>query len=239
MAGAGQRLRDRGGGRAPVGAHAGAHQAASATPHFGIGADGVLLLSRATTPIRRRVRIFNPDGSEAELSGNGAREAALYLRTRGWTDADEFSILTRAGRSAPRSPDRDTATLDDGQGLRHLGRLSLRRLRRHRNTDRGRPRVALPARLDREPAVRDRRRATRSRSSTSGDRPRDRAQRPCSRTAPTSRSSGWRIDGTSPDLRARGGGDAVLRNRRQRRSGGGLLRGARRARSPCGSTAGS
>ena len=44
-----------------------------------------------------RLRIFNPDGSEAELSGNGAREAVLYLRRRGWTDADAFSIQTAAG----------------------------------------------------------------------------------------------------------------------------------------------
>ena len=32
-----------------------------------------------------RLRIFNPDGSEAELSGNGARQAILYLRRAGWT----------------------------------------------------------------------------------------------------------------------------------------------------------
>jgi diaminopimelate epimerase len=44
-----------------------------------------------------RLRIFNPDGSEAELSGNGAREAVLYLRRRGWTDADSFAIQTLAG----------------------------------------------------------------------------------------------------------------------------------------------
>ena len=48
-----------------------------------------------------RLRIFNPDGSEAELSGNGAREAILYLRRRGWTDADAFSIQTAAGEIRP------------------------------------------------------------------------------------------------------------------------------------------
>ena len=48
-----------------------------------------------------RLRIFNPDGSEAELSGNGAREAILYLRRRGWTDADTFSIQTAAGEIRP------------------------------------------------------------------------------------------------------------------------------------------
>jgi diaminopimelate epimerase len=48
------------------------------------------------------LRIFNPDGSEAELSGNGAREAILYLRRRGWTDADEFTIGTVAGPVTPQ-----------------------------------------------------------------------------------------------------------------------------------------
>jgi diaminopimelate epimerase len=72
-------------------------------PQFGVGSDGVLLLSRPESGNRvAELRIFNPDGSEAELSGNGAREAALYLRHRGWTDADEFSIMTPAGEIRPR-----------------------------------------------------------------------------------------------------------------------------------------
>lgn len=71
-------------------------------PHFGIGADGILLLSRSDDPeFVANLRIFNPDGSEAELSGNGAREAILYLRRHGWTDADEFAISTVAGPIRP------------------------------------------------------------------------------------------------------------------------------------------
>ena len=71
-------------------------------PHFGPGADGVLELSPADDPgFVARLRIFNPDGSEAELSGNGAREAILYLRRRGWTEDDEFSIQTKAGPIRP------------------------------------------------------------------------------------------------------------------------------------------
>lgn len=71
-------------------------------PHFGMGSDGVLLLSRSADPaFVAELRIFNPDGSEAELSGNGAREAILYLRRHGWTDEDTFSILTAAGPITP------------------------------------------------------------------------------------------------------------------------------------------
>ena len=67
-------------------------------PHFGVGSDGVLLLSRSDDPaFVAELRIFNPDGSEAELSGNGAREAILYLRGHGWTDEDAFTIRTVAG----------------------------------------------------------------------------------------------------------------------------------------------
>jgi diaminopimelate epimerase len=71
-------------------------------PHFGVGSDGVLLLSRTDDERHvARLRIFNPDGSEAELSGNGAREAVLYLREHGWTDADTFTIITAAGEVTP------------------------------------------------------------------------------------------------------------------------------------------
>ncbi len=71
-------------------------------PHFGVGSDGVLLLSRSDDPgLVASLRIFNPDGSEAELSGNGAREAILYLRRHGWTEEDVFTIGTVAGPITP------------------------------------------------------------------------------------------------------------------------------------------
>jgi diaminopimelate epimerase len=85
-------------------------------PHTGVGSDGVLLLSKPAQPgFVAGLRIFNPDGSEAELSGNGAREAILYLRTHGWTDQDEFSILTAAGEIRPRITGPDTCTVDMGR----------------------------------------------------------------------------------------------------------------------------
>jgi diaminopimelate epimerase len=84
-------------------------------PHSGVGSDGVLLLSRTDEEeIVAELRIFNPDGSEAELSGNGAREAAMYLRRNGWTDADEFAMRTRAGVVRPAISGRD-CTMDMGR----------------------------------------------------------------------------------------------------------------------------
>ncbi len=71
-----------------------------------------------------RLRIFNPDGSEAELSGNGAREAIMYLHRRGWTDAREFSIQTVAGELRPRIESETRCTVDMGRArLRGEGEL--------------------------------------------------------------------------------------------------------------------
>jgi diaminopimelate epimerase len=84
-------------------------------PHFGIGADGILLISRNEDPeFVADLRIFNPDGSEAELSGNGAREAILYLRRHGWTYDDEFAISTVAGPIRPTITGELTCSVDMG-----------------------------------------------------------------------------------------------------------------------------
>ncbi|HEU0019878.1 MAG TPA: diaminopimelate epimerase [Thermoleophilaceae bacterium] len=85
-------------------------------PHSGVGADGVLLLDQPTEPgFVASLRIFNPDGSEAELSGNGVREAVMYLRRSGWTDNDSFGIQTAAGEIRPRITGPTTCTVDMGR----------------------------------------------------------------------------------------------------------------------------
>ena len=85
-------------------------------PHFGLGSDGVLLLSRSDDPdLVATLRIFNPDGSEAELSGNGAREAILYLRRHGWTDRDTFTIGTVAGPITPTITSERTCAVEMGR----------------------------------------------------------------------------------------------------------------------------
>ena len=84
--------------------------------HLGVGADGILeLLPPTESGFVAQLRILNPDGSEAELSGNGAREALLYLVRAGWTDARQFSIQTVAGeiRATVTSP--TTCTVDMGR----------------------------------------------------------------------------------------------------------------------------
>ena len=91
-------------------------------PHFGIGADGILLLSRPEKGAEEIavLRIFNPDGSEAELSGNGARQAALYLHSHGWA-GDEFALRTAAGIVRPRITSPRTCTMSIGRASTSSG----------------------------------------------------------------------------------------------------------------------
>ena len=85
-------------------------------PHMGVGSDGILQLEPPEqSGFVARLRIYNPDGSEAELSGNGAREAIMYLRHRGWTDSDTFSIETAAGEIRPTITGPDTCRVDMGR----------------------------------------------------------------------------------------------------------------------------
>jgi len=76
-------------------------------PHFGLGSDGLL----AFDPAALSVRIFNPDGSEAQKSGNGLRIAAAHAvleaaiatgRTRLWStvrtwNSPSFRVLDKLG----------------------------------------------------------------------------------------------------------------------------------------------
>lgn len=85
-------------------------------PHFGVGSDGILLILKPADPkYAAELRIFNPDGSEAELSGNGAREAILYLRRHGWTDEDRFTILTASGPVTPTITSERTCSVEMGR----------------------------------------------------------------------------------------------------------------------------
>ena len=65
--------------------------------HRGIGSDGILAVTAPGTG-DFGLRIFNPDGSEAEKSGNGVRIFAKFLREHGYTDRDRFVLDTPGGR---------------------------------------------------------------------------------------------------------------------------------------------
>lgn len=65
--------------------------------HFGIGADGILVRKPDPRPGEFKVRILNPDGSEAEKSGNGLRIFARYLWDKGLVSSEPFQVATRGG----------------------------------------------------------------------------------------------------------------------------------------------
>ena len=64
--------------------------------HFGIGADGIILIEPSDTA-DFGMRIFNSDGSEAEMCGNGTRCFAKYVYERGLTDKKELTLETKGG----------------------------------------------------------------------------------------------------------------------------------------------
>ena len=63
---------------------------------YGIGADGLLVL-RKSRVADVRMRIFNADGSEAQMCGNGARCVAYYLSSKLKAQSSNFKIETKAG----------------------------------------------------------------------------------------------------------------------------------------------
>ncbi|HEV2801400.1 MAG TPA: diaminopimelate epimerase [Pyrinomonadaceae bacterium] len=71
--------------------------------HYGVGGDGVATLARAGNSLTEGgaadfvLRIFNPDGSEAAMSGNGSRSAAAFLYFQNLWRAGELRLATRAG----------------------------------------------------------------------------------------------------------------------------------------------
>lgn len=68
--------------------------------HFGVGADGlVLLLPSDAADVK--MRIFNSDGSEAEMCGNAIRCTAKYLYERGMAEKDKIRVETQAGIIVP------------------------------------------------------------------------------------------------------------------------------------------
>jgi diaminopimelate epimerase len=66
--------------------------------HYGAGADGIAVVSPSQDQSADfQVRIFNPDGSEAALSGNGTRCAAAYLYHQRLWQGKQLRLSTRAG----------------------------------------------------------------------------------------------------------------------------------------------
>lgn len=64
--------------------------------HFGIGSDGLVLILNSDRA-DFRMRMFNPDGTEAEMCGNASRCVAKYVYDKGLTKKENFTLETGAG----------------------------------------------------------------------------------------------------------------------------------------------
>ena len=64
--------------------------------HFGVGSDGMIFISSSAVA-DCRMRIFNADGSEAQMCGNGIRCVGKYLFDKGYTDKTIITVETLAG----------------------------------------------------------------------------------------------------------------------------------------------
>ncbi len=91
--------------------------------HFGIGSDGLILIGPSETA-DVSMRIFNADGSEAQMCGNGIRCVAKYARDHGLTKGDEVRVETRAGVKTIR------VVLENGKVVRARVDMGIPRLLR-------------------------------------------------------------------------------------------------------------
>ena len=85
--------------------------------HLGIGSDGILLSCPPTGAIPNavaRMRVFNPDGGEPEMCGNGIRMFARYLERCGAVADADFVVETLAGPITPRLLDGGAVRVDMG-----------------------------------------------------------------------------------------------------------------------------
>ena len=84
--------------------------------NFGLGSDGILAGPLPSSKADFGLRILNPDGSEAEKSGNGLRIFARYLRDTGLVGEDPFTVDTLGGVvTCEVSPDKSLISVEMGQ----------------------------------------------------------------------------------------------------------------------------
>jgi diaminopimelate epimerase len=81
---------------------------------FGIGSDGILVIESRREPDRFGLRILNPDGSEAEMCGNGVRMVARKLKMEGSITGDRVVLETGAGEIVPVLQDGYSVRVDMG-----------------------------------------------------------------------------------------------------------------------------
>lgn len=94
--------------------------------NFGMGSDGILFGPCPSTVASFALRIFNPDGTEAEISGNGLRIFSRYLWDRKQVDTTPFTVSTAGGTvTCSVLPGGRSITVEMGQVSFGSGRIPM------------------------------------------------------------------------------------------------------------------
>ena len=88
--------------------------------NIGVGADGILY-GPFFEDGEIKVRIFNPDGSEAERSGNGIRIFSKYLRDEGYVTEKQYPLTTKAGTVIVEFLEKDGTEMKVDMGYASFG----------------------------------------------------------------------------------------------------------------------
>ncbi len=88
--------------------------------HLGVGADGLIILKPSTTGAAAEFVIYNYDGSQAEMCGNGLRAAALFAKDQGIVKDDQFVFDTLAGPVSPHIIDSEKQIVCVDMGIPRL-----------------------------------------------------------------------------------------------------------------------
>jgi diaminopimelate epimerase len=95
----------------------------------GVGADGVIRITRSSTAAPFAMDLWNADGGRAEMSGNGMRCVARFLLDRGLAEGPEIEVDTAAGpkrvRVTLRDGHMDSARVDMGPPILERGRIPM------------------------------------------------------------------------------------------------------------------
>lgn len=87
--------------------------------YFGIGADGLIIINPKNMEYKTDIawKIFNSDGTEPEMCGNGIRCFAKFVHDKKILDKSEFSVTTLAGTIKPKIESNGLVTVDMGEPI--------------------------------------------------------------------------------------------------------------------------
>ena len=85
--------------------------------HFGIGADGLIIVNPDTNDTDIGWIFYNNDGSIAQMCGNGIRCFAKYVFEKGYVNKKEFSVETKAGTIIPKILDNGLVRVNMSQPI--------------------------------------------------------------------------------------------------------------------------